>query len=267
MNNKMTIQHVNLSNTMFIGDIHASPNELLTLVNKGRDLGLSKFVSLGDLWDRGYDPNAVTEQIASMLETKDEDMTVIMGNHDWKFIRHFAGQKVSIANEQIETLKLVTPKTIDLFLEIFKEQPVALYDAKLKIFVSHAAGGRPSDVLYNDYSKSKSHEFATFDAYLKSEATKVIDKKYVSNLLYGITNGEVTETGRPVRLLLTDDVNDDLDGWKLIFGHHHYANLFPENGNRNCVCVDYCSGEPGGRLAGLVVYDTPEVKEENLIFA
>jgi len=249
---------------MFVGDIHASPKELRSLIKKAEDLGTTRFVSVGDLWDRGYDPNTVTKDIYGMIQSG--KMEVLLGNHDWKFVRHFAGQKVSIAHEQEETLRLVTNETIDLFLEIFAEQPVAMYDPELKIFVSHAAGGRPESVLKNDFRNGNYRHFGSFTEYLKDTQDKIVDKRYVSNLLYGITNGAVTENGRPVRLPITKNINDDLEEWTYIFGHQHSANLFPENGNKHCVCVDYCSGEEGGKLAGLIIKDNSNIMMSNLIF-
>lgn len=264
MNNKLKILNRAINNVCVIGDIHGSPNELRSVIAQARARGINKFISLGDLWDRGYDPNGVIDIIAELLANG--EIELVLGNHDWKFIRHFAGQKVSIADEQVETLRKLTQKSIDAFLGIFAELPVAIYDPVKKIFISHAAGGRPADVLGRDFQKSREHNFAIYDTYLKDQADKIIDKKYVANLLYGMTNGQVTENGRPVRLPLTTEVTDDLEGWTVVFGHIHSATLFPE-GNRRVACVDWCSGEEGGTLAGLIIGDDATIKEENLIFA
>lgn len=264
MNNKLKILNRSIANVCVIGDIHSSPNELRSVITQARARGINKFISLGDLWDRGYDPNGVIDIVVDLLNAG--QLEVCLGNHDWKFIRHFAGQKVSIANEQIETLSKLTQKSIDAFLGIFAELPVAIYDPIKKIFISHAAGGRPSDILGRDFQKSKEHNFSIYDTYLNDQADKVIDKKYVANLLYGMTNGQVTENGRPVRLPLTIDVNDDLENWTVISGHIHAAELFPE-GNKRVVCLDWCSGEEGGKLAGLIINDTSHVSAENLIFS
>lgn len=265
MNIKMKIMNRAISNVCIIGDIHSSSNELRSVISQSRVRGINKFILLGDLWDRGYDPNGVIDVVAELLANG--ELELVLGNHDYKFIRHFAGQKVSIANEQIETLSKLTHKTIESFIGIFSEMTVAIYDPTKKIFISHAAGGRPADIFGRDFQKSKEHNFSSYNDYLFDKNDKLLEKKHAANLMYGITNGSVTENGRPVRLPITIDKNDDLEGWLYIFGHHHFAELFPENGNMHCVCLDYCSGEKNGKLAGLIIKDTAIVSEENLIFS
>ena len=265
MNNKMKILNRSVRNVCIIGDVHSSPNELRSIIKKSKDKGITRFISLGDLWDRGYDPNGVTEIIHEMI--KNNELDIIMGNHDYKFIRHFAGQKVSISHEQTETLDKLTQKSIELLYDIFIDQPVAIYDPFTKVFISHAFGGRPYNILRQDHRKNPAYSQMTFESYIHCVDDKVFDKKHVSNLLYGITNGLTTENGRPVRLPITKSIDDELDGWVYVAGHHHYACLFPENGNKHCVCVDFCSGEPGGKLAGLIVKENGIIEEGNLIFA
>ncbi len=260
----MRILNRSIANVCVIGDIHSSPKELLSVITQARARGINKFISVGDLWDRGYDPNGVIDIVADLLSNG--ELELCLGNHDWKFIRHLAGLQVSIKEEQLETLRLLTQKSIDAFLGIFADLPVAIYDPVKKIFISHAAGGRPADILGRDFQKSKEHNFAIYDTYLNDQNDKIIDKKYAANLLYGLTNGQITENGKPVRLPITDDVNDDLEGWTAIFGHQHSAELFPENGNKHCCCVDYCSGEDGGKLAGLIIGNDSNITESNLIF-
>lgn len=260
----MKILNRSVNNVCIIGDIHASPKSLKSVLAQASARGIHKFISLGDLWDRGTDPNETVEIIYDLLDRGQLD--IILGNHDWKFIRHLQGQKVSIKEEQIETLSKITPRSTEIFNDIFYDLPVAIYDPAKKIFISHAAGGRPADILGRDFQKSKEHNFASYESYFNDTADKKVDKKYVANLLYGITNGEQTENGRPVRLPLTENVDDDLEGWTYIFGHIHASNLYPE-GNKRVVCVDWCSGEPGGSLAGLIIGDDATIKEENLIFS
>ncbi len=265
MNNKLRILNRNIANVCVIGDIHSSPNELRSVIAQSRERGINKFLSLGDIFDRGDGPNDVIDIILELLNAG--ELEIILGNHDWKFIRYFSGQKVSIADEQVETLRKLTQKSIDAFMGIFADLPVAIYDPVKKIFISHAAGGRPADILGRDFQKSREHNFASYENYINDTSDKLIEKKYAANLLYGITNNKIDGNGRPIRLPITDDVNDDLEGWQYFFGHIHSNNLFPE-GNRRVICLDYSCGEPPhGKLAGLIINDMSNVSEENLILS
>lgn len=264
MNNLMKIMNRDVSNLCILGDIHSGIKELESVINQARSRGINKFISVGDLVDRGQFPNEVIQLVSQMI--KNQELFLFYGNHDWKLIRHFRGQKVNIAEEQALTLKLMTSKSIDMYLDIFQDNPIAIYDPVKKIFLSHAAGGRPENILYNDFKKSTFHNFNTFTDYLSDTKDKFIDKKYVSNLMYGITNGQVESSGRPVRLPLTTSINDTLDNWTVFFGHIHSNNLFPE-GNRRVVCVDFSCSEPGGTLCGLIIGDDATIKEENVLFA
>jgi hypothetical protein len=265
MNNLMKIMNRDVSNVCVIGDIHSGIRELESVISQARARGINKFISLGDLVDRGNFPNEVIELISQMIKSK--ELNIFYGNHDYKIIRHLRGQKVNIANEQELTLKAMTQKSIDIYLDIFQDNPIAIYDPVKRIFLSHAAGGRPDNILYQDYKKSTLNNFDTFNEYLFDAKDKFIDKKYVTNLMYGITNGDADpNTGRPIRLPLTKDINDTLESWTIIFGHIHSNNLFPE-GNRRVVCVDYSCSEPGGKLCGLIIGEDASIKEENLIFS
>lgn len=265
MNNLMKITNRDVSSVCVVGDIHSGIKELESVITQARARGINKFISVGDLLDRGSSPNEVISLVGQMIKNK--ELCLFYGNHDWKLIRHFRGQTVNITSEQELTLKAMTQKSIDVYLDIFQDNPIAIYDPVKRIFLSHAAGGRPDNILYQDYKKSTLNVFNTFNEYLFDTKDKFIDKKYVSNLLYGITNGEADPlSGKPIRLPLTKDVNDNLDLWTIIFGHVHANNLFPE-GNRHVVCVDYSCSEPGGTLCGLIIGDDSSIKEENLIFA
>lgn len=261
----MKIMNRDVSNVCIIGDTHSGIRELESVISQARARGISKFISVGDLVDRGEYPNEVISLISQMIKNK--ELNIFYGNHDYKLIRHFRGQKVNIATEQELTLKAMTPKSVEVYLDIFQDNPIAIYDPVKRIFLSHAAGGRPATILYQDYKKSTLNRFNTFNEYLFDTKDKYIDKKYVSNLMYGITNGDSdATTGRPIRLPLTKDNDDMLDFWTIIFGHIHSNELFPE-GNRRVVCIDYSCSEPGGTLCGLIIGDDASIKEENLIFA
>lgn len=264
MNNLMKILNRDVSNVCLLGDIHSGVKELESVISQARSRGINKFISVGDLLDRGEYPNEVISLISQMIKNK--EISLFYGNHDWKLIRHFRGQKVNIADEQAKTIKLLSSNSIEMYLDIFEDNPIAIYDPIKRIFLSHAAGGRPENILYNDFKKSTLHNFNTFQEYLLDTKDKFIDKKYVSNLMYGITNGEKEASGRPVRLPLTTSINDTLENWTVFFGHIHSNNLFPE-GNRRVVCVDFSCSEPGGTLCGLIIGDDATIKEENVLFA
>lgn len=262
MQNTMKIMNLDVSNVCVLGDIHSSIHELESVVSQSIALGVDKFISVGDLVDRGEYPNEVIQLVSDLI--KDNKLSIFFGNHDWKLIKHFRGQKVNITEEQELTLKLLTSKSVDLYLDMFKENPIAIYDPVKRFFLSHA-GGRPHNILFNDYRKSL-HSFTTFNEYLFDTKDKFINKKYVDNLMYGTTNGQFNAAGRPIRIPLVIDSNDDLDNWVAIFGHIHANKLFPE-GNMRAVCVDYSCSELGGTLCGLIIRNDTSIKEENQIFA
>jgi hypothetical protein len=257
-----------LKNVCVIGDIHSSPQELNSVIKQANAKGVDKFVFLGDLWDRGYDPNGVVDVIYNLKATG--NATAIVGNHDMKFIKHYSGAQVTLGPQQLETLSKVTPESAEKFTYIFADEVVAMFDPVNKLFLSHAAAGRPLSLLrymLGDLNREQ-HALSpiTLDDMFRSVNHINVAKKRVGNFMYGITNGDKTAAGLPVRLPITHTNTDDLDGWTYLFGHIHASNLFPENGNKHCVCLDYCCGEADGKLAGLIITEGV-IAAENVVFS
>jgi len=264
----MKVIQLNIDKVCVIGDIHSSPKELEFVISKANANGIDKFIFLGDLWDRGYDPNGVVDIINDLVVS--EKATVIVGNHDNKFIRHFNGNKVNIAPQQQETLSKLTSASIDKFKNIFQEEIVAVFDPNAKIFMSHAAAGRPLNMLRHmlDDVNREYHSLNPITlADMFQNVTQInVAKKRVGNFMYGITNGD-TINGLPVRMPITKSETDTLDDWLYVHGHTHSNNLFPEDGNKHVMCLDFSCGEPPhGKLCGMLVKDGM-VSVENVIFS
>lgn len=261
----MKIVNCNINNVCIIGDVHSSPNELQHVINKAKKNNIDNFIFLGDLWDRGYDPNGVVDIIYNLKEKA----KVIVGNHDYKFLRHFDGSEVVIAEQQQQTLSKITESSIDRFRTIFQDGIVAMFDPINKIFMSHGAAGRPLNILrhlLDDVNRERIvGDKITLDDMFRMVKEIPIQKKRYGNFMYGKTNGD-TINGLPVRLPITTNEEDSLDGWTYFYGHIHASNIFPENGNKHSVCLDYCCGESKGKLAGLLLRDN-KVSLENVIFS
>jgi predicted phosphodiesterase len=241
-----------LSNVAVIGDIHASVDNLTNVLKLINVETRNKIVSVGDVWDRGVNPNETIDILHDLY--KANKLLPIVGNHDNKFIRYFGDDKrVVLSSQQEETLKLVSSTSIEKFVEIFESEIVCIYDPFLKVFISHAPGGRPRRILEKNYENSVisigGQRPITFEDFLLTESHSVA-KKHISTLLYGITNGDKTVEGFPVRLPIIKDESDDLDGWTYIYGHIHASNFHPELNSR-CICLDFCS--PTGPIGACVI--------------
>lgn len=245
----MKIVNRNLQNSLIIGDVHSSPEQLKRVLNQVQEP--SHIVFLGDLVDRGNDPNEVIEIVHALVSAG--KTTVIMGNHDWKFVRYFNGRTgVSMKGEQQKTLELMTEKSKELFMEIFNSGVIGVWDPALQVMCGHAAAGHPIRVFDRIVSASTVADFTFNKALLEDEHE--IDKNTLARFLYGIViNNDKDERGYPKRQPITADNDDDLGGWTFIHGHTHAKELFPENGNTHIVCLDWACGEDNGKLAGLVL--------------
>jgi predicted phosphodiesterase len=221
--------------TAFIADVHGCHTLLIELLAKLDKMGVEKFVFLGDLVDRGPHPYEVVETVYKLvLEGR---ATVLMGNHDWKYIRVFDGKHPTMKEDQEETLYNVGEHRMEAFKNnykgIFKDFNIFLIDADKKFVISHAIAMRPKKI-YN----------------MLNDPTKTLAKWFWTGFLYGKSDNTMDEDGYPHRLPITYDEHDDLDGWKCIVGHYHANELYLERGNKNVLCVDFCAGE-GGKLAAL----------------
>lgn len=236
-----------------IGDIHAALNNLDRILNLVEVHKRKRLITVGDIWDRGVEPNETIDILYDLY--KKGILLPIVGNHDNKFIRYFTegNSKVSMGSQQQETLKLITNESIAKFIEIFEDNIVCVFDPNNKIFISHGPGGRPQRILYKNYEHNRivvgGQPNITFDEFLSLDSHNV-NKKHISTLLYGITNGDKNEDGFPVRLPIILDEKDDLDGWTYLYGHIHAKTFNPEL-NAKCICLDLCS--PTGKIGGCIV--------------
>jgi hypothetical protein len=249
----MYIKIQNLKGYCIIGDIHSSYDQLIQVVQKATDKGVTNFLFLGDLLDRGPKPNEVVEFIHRL-----PNKIVLIGNHDNKLLRYFQGNKVSLGHEPTKTLEALTDANKLLFQDIFKDEFYICYDPEQKIFISHAAAGRPYKLLNQIVRFNKEQvAYSDYDLAWLNKQDKVKIPKWIKALTqYGITNGDTENGGRPIRMPISNGENDTLDDYKYIFGHIHAANLYPES-NKQVICIDYCAGEEGGKLCGLIL-DTME---------
>lgn len=223
-----------LPNTAIIGDIHMCNSMLKKLIATCHDVGVKNFIFLGDILDRGEDAVGTLETLKSIKETS----TFLVGNHDWKYLRHHYGRGVTLSVEQaaiVDTFKKHSDDAFKEFCDLFYQEWIAILDEEQKVMLCHAPGGRPARFM----EKYNKHE---------------LGKNDYARLLYGITNGD-TKDGMPVRLPLSEKVEDMLDGWMLIHGHIHAHSLHVEP-SPNVFCIDFRAGQTDGRLAAWVVEDT-----------
>jgi calcineurin-like phosphoesterase family protein len=203
------------------------------MIETCKEAGVKNFIFLGDMLDRGEDALGT---VKTLLEIKDIS-TFIMGNHDWKFVRHYYGRGVSLAPEQAATVELFKANGDILkdFCDLFYQEWVALLDEDQKVMLSHAPGYRPAKFC---------------DRYKKNE----LGKNDYARLLYGISMGD-TENGRPIRMRMTQTASDDLDGWMYFYGHIHADSIYSEPAS-NMRCLDLRAGETNGVLGAWVIGDT-----------
>lgn len=235
----MQYENINVKNTAYIGDIHGCQVLLDEVLAKLDALGVTNIIFLGDLVDRGVEPLSVVETVNKLV--KNGKARAVMGNHDWKFIRHFKGRDVSFSEDQIFTLECVGTDRIkqfrDSYMGIYENETVFLIDEENKFIISHAIAVRPKKVFNTIHNSTP------------------LAKWFWTGFLYGRADSNLLDDqGFPTRMPVTYNVDDDLDGWKCIVGHYHACNLYMENGNRNVMCVDFDAGS-GGKLAALVIDD------------
>jgi hypothetical protein len=249
-----------LKNVGIFGDVHAALGNLTNILTLIDVANRSKVISLGDIWDRGIEPNEVINVIHDLY--KADKLLPILGNHELKFLRHFTEpkSKVVMGSQQTATLNLLTQESKDKFVDLYKDEIVCIYDPNMKIFISHAPGGRPARILYKNYENCRvvigGEPNMTFEEFLQKD-NHIIAKKHISTLMYGITNGDKTSEGLPVRLPIVNDENDDLDGWTYIYGHIHAGNFHPEL-SKKCICLDFCS--PTGVIGGAIVNSQEDIR-------
>src|SRR5262245_29865861 len=102
--------------TIFIGDIHGCSREfsaLLDHVSPGRG---DKLILLGDLVNKGPDPEGVFQIVESL------DCVCLLGNHDLDHLKWKKGEVPK--SESIETKKLFSPPAYERFVEYVARMPL-----------------------------------------------------------------------------------------------------------------------------------------------
>lgn len=247
------------TNVCVIGDVHSSLENLKNILHLLDINNRKKVISVGDIWDRGNEPNEVVDIIYDLF-TKGNFIPLV-GNHESKFIRFFNDSKtVSMGSQQNATLSLLTEESKRKFLEIYAEEIVCAFDPIMKIFITHGPGGRPYKILYKNYEGHRvvigGQSSISFDDFLLLDS-HVVAKKHIATLLYGITNGDKNNEGFPIRLPITKSNTDNLEGWRYIYGHVHGNNFHLED-NTNLICLDLCS--PTGKVGGCVITSHDDIK-------
>ena len=255
----MKFKKCDFTNSCVFGDVHSSLENLKNILVLLDTDNRKKVISVGDIWDRGTEPNEVVDIIYDLF-TKGNFIPLV-GNHESKFIRYLTDSKtVSMGSQQTATLSLLTDDSKRKFLEIYAEEIVCAYDPLMKIFITHGPGGRPHRILYKNYEAYRvvigGQASISFEDFLILESHNVA-KKHIATLLYGITNGDKNSEGFPIRQPIAKSNTDDLEGWRYIYGHIH-SNAFHPDGNTNLICLDFCS--PIGKVGGCIITSHNDIK-------
>ena len=107
-----------LKNVGIFGDVHAALGNLTNILTLIDVANRSKIISLGDIWDRGTEPNEVINIIHDLY--KADKLIPILGNHELKFLRYFTEPKsqVVMGSQQVATLNLLTQESKNKFVDL-----------------------------------------------------------------------------------------------------------------------------------------------------
>lgn len=199
--------HINMSNLanyvrnnfkgmLVFGDIHSDYESLMKAHKFAVDNELF-FMSLGDLVDRGPFPYETVSHMSTFMSEGKAGFT--WGNHDVKFHRYAAGEKVSLSVDARRTLADVGPERQEEFLKMYtgivdNAEYSGLFHVFDDILLVHAAS-HPS--MWTGLIKTGNSQTA--------------------RALYGEVNGERHENGFPVRLY--NWINEIPMGKTVIVGH------------------------------------------------
>lgn len=111
-------EHVrnNFEGMLVFGDIHSDFVSFMKAREYAEEHGLF-FMSLGDLVDRGNQPFEVVQAMAEYMANGTAGFTI--GNHDDKFRRFAAGNKVSFSRDGKATFEYVGEERKDEFLRLY----------------------------------------------------------------------------------------------------------------------------------------------------
>ncbi len=108
-----------VAETVFIGDVHGCSRELAQLLEKIQEASPQRMVFMGDLVNKGPDPEGVVRMVLSL------PMSCLRGNHENDHLRWAAGQSQPKA-ESRATKARMTPETYDAYLAMAATMPLFL---------------------------------------------------------------------------------------------------------------------------------------------
>ncbi|MDR2639674.1 MAG: polynucleotide kinase-phosphatase, partial [Helicobacteraceae bacterium] len=217
-----------------IGDIHGCFDELCLLLAKlGWNVDQNAFratppnnrkaIFLGDLCDRGTKNAAVLKLVMNM--TDEGAAYCVIGNHDFKLLRHLKGAKVTLSHGLDLTVAELQNET-----EAFRDRVKNF----LESLISHYVFDRGKLVVAHAGIKEK----------FQGRGSGRV-KEFC---MFGETTGETDEYGLPVRVQWADDYRGKA---LVVYGHTPVASAQYIN---NAICVDFgCAF--GGKLGA---YRYPE---------
>lgn len=179
MNSLAEYVRKNFKGMLLFGDIHSDYTSFMKARTYAVEHGLF-FHSLGDLVDRGTQPFEVVSAFAQYIAEGSAGFTI--GNHDDKFYRHAAGNKVSFSRDGKATFEHVGEERKDEFLRLYvgiMNTPIfsSMFHKFDDFTIVHAASHK---CMWEDDDK--------------------FDKAARARALVGETTGRIGEDGYPERL-------------------------------------------------------------------
>lgn len=162
--------------TFVVGDIHGCYDEFLQLIDPQLSAG-HKVWSVGDMIDRGpHSPEVLRWFIE---KTESGHAGFILGNHEDKFIRWLQGKNIRVSHGLQETISQLEkqPDTFKLVREYFLDR----IDYRDKPSIAKVQEVIPGVLIVHAALKTSSRGWD------------------VGTALYGVTSGEKTSEGYPVR--------------------------------------------------------------------
>lgn len=241
----------NFDGMLIIGDVH-SDLEALTKACEFAKAEHYFLMSLGDLVDRGNHPYECVELMYRAVYNGHAGFTV--GNHDHKFRRFHAGNKVRFSKDAERTIELVGEERMDSFMTMY----VAIMDDPMLSSTYHTF----DDLIL---AHAASHP-AMWDGNEK------FGKSAQARAYVGETNGEIHEDGYPVRLY--NWIDEIPMGKTVIVGHdrmpiHNVPITEPlvksnTNGGK-AIFMDTGCGKSGFLSGALVVSEKKKFKLDRFI--
>jgi len=113
--------------TIFIGDIHGCAHEFRLLLEKVAPNSDDRIVLMGDLVNKGPDPEGVLEAYRSL------DCVCLLGNHEADHL-HWRDENWTPKPDSVQTRRLMSPKGYAEFLALAERMPL-IYEDEFAIAV------------------------------------------------------------------------------------------------------------------------------------